>query len=35
MKLVIQLRELKQLLDEADTAKRTLQRQLDKLKHAR
>lgn len=30
-----QLREIKQLFDETDAARRTLQRQYDKLKHAR
>jgi hypothetical protein len=30
-----QLRELKQLYDETDAARRTLQRQYDKLKHTR
>jgi len=34
-KLQRELREIKQLFDETDTAKRTLQRQYDKLKHTR
>ncbi|XP_046439122.1 leucine-rich repeat flightless-interacting protein 2-like isoform X2 [Daphnia pulex] len=34
-KLQRELREVKQLLDETDTARRTLQRQYDKLKHGR